>query len=140
MLRSRLRANTLAPVRAVVKALDSSSTLVTHHLLSIVMVLLQELVRGEVSQGLVWSDGIIHVFPCAQRLVQLCYVEAAVGQFVEFLGMGSLCAFDVSVQFRGSRWQDEQLDTFLLALGLERVLELRTAIHLDSFHGKGHAF
>ncbi len=43
-------------------------------------------VRGKVSQALVWPNGIMYVFPCAQRLVQLCHIEAAVGQTVEFLG------------------------------------------------------
>jgi len=47
------------------KCMYSSNTLVTHHLLLVVMVLLQELVRGEVAEGLVRTNGIIDVFPLA---------------------------------------------------------------------------
>jgi len=43
----------------------SSNRLVTHHLLSVAMVLLQELVRGEVTEGLMWTDSIIDEFPFA---------------------------------------------------------------------------
>ncbi len=52
------------------RSLYASISWVTHHLLSVVMILLQERLGGQVSQGLTWSDGSIHVFPCSQHLSQ----------------------------------------------------------------------
>ena len=51
------------------------------------MILLQELVWGKVSQGLMGTNGIIHMFPLAERPIQLCYVEAAVGQLYSSMSL-----------------------------------------------------
>ena len=83
---------------ALGKRLNSSRGLVTHHLLSVVMVLVQELLGGEVAEGLVWSYSIIDVFPFTEGLVEFSKLEGGVCEFVEFLGMGSLGPFHMPVE------------------------------------------
>ena len=103
------------------------------------MVSLQELEWGEVSQGLVWTDGIIHVFPLTESLIELDEVEIAVSEFVEFLSMRSLRPFYMAVQLGGVGREYEETDAPLLAFCLKRVLKLGPAIYLDGLDGKRHA-
>ena len=70
-----------------------------------------------------WTDSIIDEFPFAQGLIDFSHVEAAVGEFVEFLGVGSLCSFHVAIQLRGTRRQHEEMDAPPLALSFKQVLE-----------------
>lgn len=74
----------------------SPSRLVIHHLPSVVMVSLRELVRGELAEGLVGSYRSIDAFPFAQGLVECGEVEARAREFQAFLSMGSLCPFHVA--------------------------------------------
>jgi len=83
---------------ALGKRLNSSRGLVTHHLLSVVMALVQELLGGEVAEGLMWSYRIIDAFPFAEGLVEFGKFEARVGELVEFLGTGYLRPFHMSIE------------------------------------------
>jgi hypothetical protein len=73
----------------IVNGVYRPSRLVTTPAPSVVMVLLNKLARGEVSEGLTWLSSVIDVFPCAKHLVGLARVEVAVSDFVELLSVGS---------------------------------------------------
>ena len=94
----------------------------TYHLLSVVLVSLQRLVRRELAQVLVWSYRVMDPFPFGQGLIECGEVEAQVREFVAFLSMGS--QFHVAIELEGARRQFKQTEVLLTTSRLEQILKL----------------
>ena len=61
--------------------------------------LTQELGGGEVAEGLVGADGMVGMLPGAEFSVQGGQGEVGGGDLVELLGVRTISAFDVAVEF-----------------------------------------
>ena len=109
----------------------------THGLLSLGLGSGEELGGGEVAEGLVGADGIVGMLPGAEFRVQGGKGEVGGGDLLELLGMRTLSAFDVAVEFRGTWGQDEKFQTPRLAGGLELGGELAAAVDLQGAQGEG---
>ena len=60
---------------------------------------------------------MVGMLPGAEFSVQGGQGEVGGGDLIELLGVGTLSAFDVAVEFRGTWRQDEEFQTPLLAGG-----------------------
>lgn len=80
----------------------SSSRLVTLYLLFLVLPPSDELVWGEVGQGLVRAYGIVGVLPSQEFLVQGGHLQGKVGDLIELLRMGALGALHRAIEFGGA--------------------------------------
>src|SRR3972149_5170255 len=114
----------------------SSSRLVT---LLLVLHPQQELLRGEVVEGLVGADGVVDSLPGAQLLVELGEQPGAGGDPIELLRVSALGAFDAAVEFRGAGWQDKQPQAAVAAGLLKVGSKLTAAVHLEGPDREGHA-
>ena len=101
--------------------------------------LLEELQGGEISQCLVGAYCVVGFLPLEQFLVEFCRDPRALCDLIEFLGMGSLCPLDCSVEL-GAFWGEHKEADSPLVAGLFKVgMEFRSPIYLESPDGKGHA-
>ena len=75
----------------------SSSRLVTLGLLSLRLLLAEELLWGQVAQGLVRTDGVVGELPGPKLLVEGGHVQGELHDFVELLGVGALSPLDTTV-------------------------------------------
>ena len=103
------------------------------------MKLAQELLRGEVAESLMRTDGVVDLFPLAEFAIEFFHFQRASGDLVELLGVGAVGAFDGAVEFGRARGQHEQMQAALLAGLFELGGELGAAIDLHGADGKGHA-
>src|SRR3989337_1461854 len=76
-----------------------------------------------VAQGLMRSDGVVHLLPGQELPIELWYRPVQVPDFVELLGVGPLGAFYRAVELGGAGRQDEEADAPLLPSLLELGLE-----------------
>ena len=76
----------------------SSSRLVTLGLLSLRLLLAEELLWGKVAQGLVRTHCVIGKLPKAELLVQGSDLQGKVIDLIEFLGMGTLCPLHGTIE------------------------------------------
>ncbi len=67
----------------------------------------EELKRGKVTESLVRADGVVDALPGTELTVEDRELERVGDDFVEFLGMGTLSALDMAVEFGGAGQQDE---------------------------------
>ena len=81
------------------KRLYSSSRLVTHGLLSLGLGWGEELGGGEVAEGLVGADGMVGMLPGLEFAIQGGDFESTGGDLIELLGVRTISAFDVAVEF-----------------------------------------
>ena len=112
--------------------LYSSSRLVTLGLLSLRLLLAEELLWGKVAQGLVRTHCVIGKLPKAELLVQGSDLQGKVIDLIELLGMGTLCPFHGTIELVGARWQYEEAKASLLTRLLKARLELGASVHLYS--------
>jgi len=66
----------------------------------------EELGRGEVAEGLMGADGMVGMLPGAEFSLQEGQGEMGPGDLVQLLGVRTMSAFDVAVEFMGGRGQD----------------------------------
>jgi hypothetical protein len=103
------------------------------------MPLEQELVRGEVVEGLVRADGVVDSFPSEEFLIErgdFCGVRS---DLVKLFGVGAMGAFDGAVEFGGAGREDEQAEAALLTGLLEFGGEFAAAVDLHGANGKRHS-
>ena len=86
----------------------SSSRLVTLGLLSLRLLLAEELLWGKVAQGLVRTHCVIGKLPKAELPVQGSDLQGKVIDLIELLGMGTLCPFHGTIELGRARWQYEE--------------------------------
>jgi hypothetical protein len=99
----------------------------------------QELLRGQIAEGLMRADGVVDFLPVTEFAVEFFHFQGAGGDLVELLGVGAVGAFDGAVEF-GRTWrQDEQMEAALLAGLLELGGKLGSAIDLHRADGERHA-
>ena len=98
----------------------------------------QVLLRSKVSEGLVWSDGVVDAFPGSQSPVEGLDLKVTVIELIELLGMSALCALDMAIEFGRARRQHEQRQPLPLAGLLKDGLELTAAIDLNSPYSERH--
>ena len=91
-----------------------SSRLVTLGLLSLRLLLAEELLWGKVAQGLVRTHCVIGKLPKAELLVQGSDLQGKVIDLIELLGMGTLCPFHGTIELGRARWQYEEAKASLL--------------------------
>ena len=70
----------------------------TLDLLPLVLPLGDELMGGEVAQGLMGSNGVVGPLPCLQFLVQGGHLQGELHDFIELLRVGALGAFHGAVE------------------------------------------
>ena len=99
-------------------------------LLSLRLLLAEELLWGKVAQGLVRTHCVIGKLPKAELLVQGSDLQGKVIDLIEFLGMGTLCPFHGTIELGRARWQYEEAKTSLLTRLLKARLELGASVHL----------
>ena len=90
----------------------------------------EELGGGEVAEGLMGADGIIGMFPGAEFTIQGGEFESGRGDFIKFLGRGTVGTFDVAVELGGARGQEEEFKAPFPAGLFERGGELAAAVNL----------
>ena len=122
----------------LVKVLYSSSRLVTLGLLSLRLLLAEELLWGKVAQGLVRTHCVIGKLPKAELLVQGSDLQGKVIDLIELLGMGTLCPFHGTIELGRARWQYEEAKVSLLTRLFKARLELGASVHLYSSYWEGH--
>ena len=110
----------------VVKSVYWSSRLVTLGLLSLRLLLAEELLWGKVAHGLVRTHCVIGKLPKAELLVQGCDLQGKVFDLIELLGMGTLCPFHRTIELGRARWQYEEAKASLLTRLLKARLETRS--------------
>ena len=106
--------------------MNSSSRLVTLGLLSLRLLLAEELLWGKVAHGLVRTHCVIGKLPRAELLVQGCDLQGKVFDLIELLGMGTLCPFHRTIELGRARWQYEEAKASLLTRLLKARLETRS--------------
>ncbi len=98
------------------------------------------MLRSEVAQGLVRTDGVVDVLPALQLLIELGEGRASVGcDFVELLVVGAVGPLDAAIQLRRATRQHEQTNLTQLTGLFEIGGELAAAIDLQSAHRERHA-
>ena len=97
----------------------------------------QELLRSEITQGLMGTDGVIGPFPGLEFVIELGDRERARGDFIKLLRVGAIGALHLAIKFGRARGQHEQTQAALLTGFFEESGKLTTAIHLQSAQGKG---
>ena len=107
-------------------------------LLSLRLLLAEELLWGKVAQGLVRTHCVIGKLPKAELLAQGSDLQGRVIDLIELLGMGTLCPFHGTIELGRARWQYEEAKASLLTRLLKARLELGASVHLYSSYGEGH--
>ena len=64
--------------------------------------------RRKVAESLVRADGVVGALPGKELTVEDRELEGVGDDFIELLGMGTLGALDMAVEFGGAGRQDEQ--------------------------------
>ena len=64
--------------------------------------------RSKVAKSLVRADGVVGALPGTELTVEDGELEGVGDDFIELLGMGTLSALDMAVEFGGAGRQDEQ--------------------------------
>lgn len=85
------------------------------------------------------ADGIVDCFPMAEFAVECIHLQGKMGDLVKLLGVGTIGAFDGTIELGRVRRQHEQMHSALLASLLELGGELTAAVDLHSANGKRHA-
>ena len=128
----------IAALHPLNQRLYSSSRLVTLGLLSLRLLLAEELLWGKVAQGLVRTHCVIGKLPKAELLVQGSDLQGKVIDLIELLGMGTLCPFHGTIELGRARWQYEEAKASLLTRLFKARLELGASVHLYSSYWEGH--
>jgi len=63
------------------------------------LMVLQEFLWSKIAQCLVRADGIIHILPLQQSLIQFRYIEVGICYFIELLCMCPLGPFHMAIEF-----------------------------------------
>ncbi len=87
--------------------------------------------RGKVTENLVRADGVVDAFPSPEIAIEGREVERVGDDLIELLGMGTLSALDMAVEFGGAGRQDKQPQATLLASLFELGGELAAAVDLE---------
>ena len=79
----------------------------------------QELLRSKVAESLVRANGVVDTLPGTELTVEDGELERIGGDLIKLFGVGALSALDMAIEFGRAGWQDEQMETTLLAGLLE---------------------
>lgn len=101
--------------------------------------LVKELLRGEVAEGLMRSEGVVGVLVGTECRLQGSEAWLDIGAGVELLARCSLHPFHLGIELGRPRREHEELDALSLAVGPELGPELIAPIDLDGRDGKGKA-
>src|SRR5262245_27130576 len=109
---------------------------------SSVVMLTQILGRGQLAEGLVWSDMVVGVFPAPEVAVDFgdSPGDLSFDELVELTAMGPVGALHVGVELWGVRRQQVEGQVKPLTGPFEEGFKLAAAVDLESFDGEGEPF
>jgi hypothetical protein len=100
---------------------------------------LEELLGGELAEGLVGADGVVDGFPGDELAIEGWDVHGWGLDLVELLGVSSLSPLDGAIEL-GRAWrEDEEVDAPFLAFCFEGGSELAAAVDLERLNAERHS-